>query len=121
MDDLTYWIDEAERQKERANLEESKKGNWIGCTFFLGIFAFLTVWSWTESLTAQRPAQWDVNYEKPVVTLVSFPHWWSGWADAELTDYAWGTSDTGEEGWLPVNKYGHTSKFADEILRDHSP
>ena len=94
---------------------ESDKAGWQGAFIMLGFVVLLCAYSW---VTTPRPSRWDVNYEKPVVTLVTFPHWWSG---AERTDYAWGTADTGEEGWLLIDKDGHVSKYANGMLRDDYP
>ena len=115
MDEMTYWKDEASKQRVRADREQHQKGGWLLSTFLLGLFALVVIYS---KVTTPRSAQWDVDYEKPVVTLVTFPHWGGG---ADRTEYAWGKADSGEEGWLPVNKNGHTSKYADDILRDNSP
>jgi len=115
MDELIYWKEEAAKQRLRADREQHQKGGWLLSTFLLGLFTLMVIYS---KVRTPRSAQWDVDYEKPIVTLVTFSHWWSG---AERTEYAWGKADNGEEGWLPVDKYGHTSKDADEIKRAYDP
>jgi hypothetical protein len=59
---------------------ESDKAGWQGAFIMLGFVVLLCAYSWA---TTPRPSRWDVSYGKPVVTLVTFPHWWSG---AERTD-----------------------------------